>query len=135
VAIAAALGVGVSAGIALAVIVDGIRAGAEIGTPELVLVLIGAGVAFAATMATLARSLRAHWRSAPLIREDGDRLRFAVLVGLATFGGLELVARVWAVVALMRPGAWDPLWAAARVMVAIGASAIAGAWGVKKTKA
>jgi len=134
-AIAAALGVGLSAGIALALIVDGIRAGAEIGTPELVLVLIGAGVAFAATMATLARSLRAHWRSAPLIREDGDRLRLAVMVGLATFGGLELIARVWAVVALMRPGAWDPLWAAARVMVAIGASAIAGAWGVKKTKA
>jgi serine/threonine-protein kinase len=133
-AIAAALGVGVAAGIALALLVDGIHEGARIGEPELVLVVIGSVVAFAATIATLGRSLRAHWRSAPLIRDDSERLRLAVMVGLSTFGALELISRVWAVVALMRPGAWDPLWAAARVMVAIGASAIAGAWGVKKSK-
>ena len=130
--VAASLGVGLSAGIALALLVDALRDGAQIGTPELVLVMIGAAVAFAATLATLGRSLRSHWRSAPKIREESERIQLGVMIGLGTFGALELLARVWSVVALMRPGAWSPMWAAARVMVAIGAGAVAAAWGSKK---
>ena len=133
-AVAASLGVGLAVGISLALLVDGLREGAAIGSTELVLVSIGAAVAFAASLAAIGRSLRSHWRSAPMIREESDRLRLGLVTGLGTFGALELIARVWAVVALMRPGAWDPLWAAARVMVAIGAAAVAASWGMRKTK-
>ena len=134
VAVAASLGVGLAAGVSLALLVDGLREGAHIGTPELVLVVIGAVVACAAAAATLGRALRTHWRSAPMIREESERMRLGVVAGLATFGGLELVARVWAVVALMHPGAWDPIWAASRVIVAMGVGAVAAAWGAKKAR-
>jgi serine/threonine-protein kinase len=133
-AIVTALGVGLAAGIALALVVDGLREGASIGRPELALVVIGATVAFAATLATLGRALRTHWRSAPLIREEGDRLAAGIVSALTAFGALELGGRVWAIVALMRPGAWDPLWAGARLIVALGVGAIATAWASGKKK-
>jgi tRNA A-37 threonylcarbamoyl transferase component Bud32 len=131
----AAAGVGLAVGIALALLVDGLREGATIGSTDVVLVLIGGGVAFAAAMATLGRSLRTHWRSAPMIQSESERLALGIGAGLLSFGALELGARVWAIVALMHPGAWDPLWAGMRVIAAIGAGVIAMAWGGRKKKA
>ncbi len=132
--VAAALGVGLAVGIALALLVDGLREGTSIGSTDVVLVLIGGTVAFAASFATLARSLRTHWRSAPMIQSEGERLALGIAAGLSTFGVLELAGRVWAIVVLLQPGAWSPLWAGMRVMASIGMGVIAMAWGGRKKK-
>lgn len=132
--VCAALGVGLAVAIALALLVDGLREGAHIGSTDVVLVLIGGTVGFAAALATLGRSLRTNWRSAPMIQAESERLALGIGAGLLTFGALELAARVWAIVALMHPGAWDPLWAGMRVIASIGAGVIATAWGGRKKK-
>jgi serine/threonine protein kinase len=130
----AALGVGLAVGVALALLVDGLREGASIGSTDVVLVLIGGSVAFVAALATLGRALRTNWRSAPSIQAESARLALGIGAGLLTFGALELGARVWAIVGLLQPGAWDPLWAGMRVIGAIGAGVIATAWGGRTKK-
>ena len=133
--VAAALGAGLAVGIALALVVDGLREGAHIESTDVVLVQIGAVIAFVTALATLGRALRTHWRSAPRIEAEGTRLAIGIGVGILSFGVLELSARVWAIVGLMHPGAWDPLWAGLRVLAASGAAVIATAWSTRRRKA
>jgi serine/threonine-protein kinase len=130
--LAAALGAGLAVGIALALVVDGLREGAHIESTDVVLVQIGAVIAFLTALATLGRALRTHWRSAPMIEAEGTRLAIGIGAGILSFGVLELGARVWAIVGLMHPGAWDPLWAGLRVLAASGAAVVATAWSARR---
>jgi tRNA A-37 threonylcarbamoyl transferase component Bud32 len=136
VAIAAAalgsIGAGLGVGVCLALLVDGLRAGSRIHEAELVLVLLGALVATAASLVASVRALRATWRSAPAIEQVAAKIGTALGSGLLAFGTIEIGARVWAVIALQHPGAWDPLWAASRVLAAIGVALVVAALGRRR---
>ncbi|UJR79344.1 serine/threonine-protein kinase [Sandaracinus amylolyticus] len=123
-AVSASLGVGLGVGTFLALLVDGLREGAQIHDAELVLVVLGALVALAAALAGSTRALRGAWRSAPAIEAVGARAWTALGAGVFTYGAMEIASRVWSVVALLRPGHWDPLWSAARVVIALGVGVV-----------
>jgi cytochrome bd-type quinol oxidase subunit 2 len=128
----ASVGAALAVGTCLALLVDGLTVNARIHTPELVLIGLGSIVALGATLAATLRALRASWRSAPAVEQIGARAARALGVGLLAFGAIELAARTWAVLALRHPGAWDPLWAATRVLLALGVALIVTALGRRR---
>jgi serine/threonine-protein kinase len=116
-ALSAAIGVGVT----LTLVVDGLSSTTTIGTPELVLVGIGTAVAFGLAGASAYRALGSAWRSVAMVDAVTGRFARVLLVGLATFGTLELSASAYAALHLHQPASNDPLWAAARTLIALGA--------------
>jgi serine/threonine-protein kinase len=128
----ASVGACLAVGVCLALLVDGLRSGGRIHDAELVLVALGALVALGSSLFASLRAIRAAWRSAPAVERLGMRYATAVAAGLLAFGLLELTARVYAVLVLHQPGAWDPLWAASRVVLAIGAGLVGAAVGRRR---
>jgi eukaryotic-like serine/threonine-protein kinase len=67
----------------------------------------------------LGRALAARWSSAPEVRKLGGRLRRALVLGLCTFGGLEILARAWTTLDGTPPS--EP-WRLARLLAAVAAA-------------
>ena len=123
------LAAGASVGVTLALVVAGLSTQTTLATAELVLVTLGALVALGGSGTAAFRALSAAWRSIASIEVETARMVRSLLVGLATLGVLELGSSAYAALHLHQPASNDPIWAAARVLVALGAGAIAAAIG------
>jgi hypothetical protein len=117
VAALAACGAGsVTAG-ALGLFVAAMRETAQIGTTDLVLVLLAGMVALVGTGIPLGRALAAAWASTPRTARFGRIGGRALGWGVATLGGLELLARLDALRDKV-PTDIDARWAAGRLVMA-----------------
>jgi len=84
---------------------------------ERVMSLAGATIAAAVVLLALVRKMQKKWRSAPSVEEFGRRTGLALLVGLTTYGALELATRAWSFMLSVQLE-HHPLADAARVAVA-----------------
>jgi hypothetical protein len=123
------LACGLGVGVTLALVVAGLSSASHLDTAELVLVGLGSLVALAASGVTTWRALTGAWRSIASVEAITARLVRALVVGLAALGVLELASSAYAALHLLQPASNDPIWAAARVLVALGCGAIAAAMG------
>ena len=124
-----ALGVGVT----LALMVAGLSDATRLDTPELVLVSLGSIVGGVASGLPAWRALSTAWRSIAMVQATASRLWRSLIVGLVALGILELGSSVYAAMHLHQPASNDPLWAAMRVLVALGCGAAAAALHKRKT--
>jgi serine/threonine-protein kinase len=116
VALAACAAASVTAG-ALGLFVAAMRETAQIGTTDLVLVVLAGTVALVGTGIPLGRALAVAWDSTPRTVRFGRVGAQALAWGVATLGVLELLARLDALRDKM-PMDGDPLWVAARLVMA-----------------
>lgn len=131
-ALSIALGGSIGIGVMLALVVAGLSSATRLDTAELVLVGLGALVGLVASGVTAWRALSASWRSIAMIESLTQRLMRSLVVGLGTLGLLELFSSAYAALHLHQPASNDPIWAAARVLVALGAGATMAAIGKSK---
>ncbi len=120
---------GAGVGVTLALIVDGLTTETTLDTAELVLVALGTLVVLGASGTTAFRALSQAWSSIASVEVETARMMRSLVVGLAALGVLELGSSAYAALHLHQPASNDPLWAAARVLVALGAGAIIAALG------
>lgn len=123
------LGSGIGVGVMLALVVAGLSSATRLDTAELVLVGLGALVASIASGVTAWRALSSAWRSIAMIESTTERLARSLVVGLASLGILEIAASAYAALHLLQPASNDPIWAAARVLAALGCGATVAALG------
>lgn len=122
---------GLAVSVALGLLVDGLHESPVIGTPELVLVAIGGLVAVVASGVATVRTLTAVWRNVAMVEAATARLGRVLAAGIVALGVLELVHSAYTL-SLMRPAANAPIWAACRVLVALGVGAVYAATGSRK---
>lgn len=128
------LGAGLSISVALGLLVDGLNESPRIGTPELVLVAIGGLVAVAASGVASWRTLGAVWSNVAMVEAATVRLWRVLASGVVALGVQEIGHSAYTL-ALMRPAANEPIWAASRVLLALGVGAIVAALGGRKRSA
>jgi serine/threonine protein kinase len=108
----------------LSLLVQGLSANKELGTTEFALVVLGAAVAGIACAMGVGRTLANHWRNVAMVQAHTRRILRTLGSGLMTLGALELASSLWLVFAVHTRVAYAPLWAAARVLVALCASSV-----------
>jgi serine/threonine-protein kinase len=128
----ATIGAAVGVGVTLALVVDGLSSTTTIGTPELVLVGIGSIVALGLAGASAYRALSSAWRSVAMVEAITARFARVLLVGFGALGLLQLASSAYAALQLHQPASNDPLWAAARTLLALGAGGAAALLGRSK---
>jgi hypothetical protein len=122
---------GLTVAVALGLLVDGLHESPSIGTPELVLVGIGGLVAFVSSGVASWRALSGVWSNVAMVEAATGRLGRVVLSGLIALGVLELLHSGYTL-SLMHPAANEPIWAACRVVLALGVGAVFAALGGRK---
>jgi tRNA A-37 threonylcarbamoyl transferase component Bud32 len=103
---------------ALALLVDSLSEAARLGETELMLVLLGGGVSFAASLIATLRAAASAWRNVASVQSLSRRFLRGTLAFLASFGLLELSATVVSTLLTLRPAGSDPLYASLRVLLA-----------------
>lgn len=110
---------GFSVAAMLSLLVQGLSPNKELGTTEFALVVLGAAVAGIASAMGVGRTLANHWRNVAMVKAHTTRIVRTVTGGLMAFGTLELASCLWLVFAVNTRVAPSPLWAAARVLIAL----------------
>ncbi len=121
---AAALAAGAATASALGLVVASLRGQARVDATDVALVTLAGLVALVATAFAAGRTLRDAWTSTPRAARFAATSARALLAGAATFGALELAARLGALRAL-EPAGVEPLWAVARLAIAAAAALVA----------
>ncbi len=110
---------GFSVAAMLSLLVHGLSPHKELGTTEFALVVLGACVAGIASAMGVGRTLATHWRNVAMVKAHNARITRTVASGLIVFGALELASYLWLVFAVNTHVTPSPLWAAARVLLAL----------------
>ncbi|MFT3927522.1 MAG: serine/threonine-protein kinase [Myxococcales bacterium] len=113
---------GFSVAAMLSLLVQGLSPHKELGTTEFALVVLGAAVAGIASAMGVGRTLANHWRNVAMVKAHNARIVRSVAAGLMALGGLELASTLWLVFAVNTRVAPSPLWASARVLIALAVS-------------
>ena len=130
-ALVVSLGAALAVAIALGLLVDGLNDAPTIATSELVLVAIGGLVALSASGAATWRSFSSVWSNVAMVEAATARLVRVLAAGVLGLGTLELGHSAYTLF-LMRPADNAPIWAAARVLLALGIAAIWASVGSRK---
>jgi serine/threonine-protein kinase len=121
---AAVLGASSSVAAALSLLVGALSQTPGLSNTERVLVVLGALVAAVTTGVAVKRHLAPAWRNAPMVQVETARFTRTLLVGACTLGALELGTLLHRAFIQHSLDADNPVWAALRVALALGAAAV-----------